>query len=530
MKQNFDILIIGSGISGLIAAIKLSANYSVAVLTKTKAHECNSIWAQGGIAAVSSKQDSFEDHIQDTISAGAGLPKKKVVDHIIRQAPQRIEELKQWGVHFDSYKADVSQPDLTKEGGHSKRRILHIEDHTGEGIHSALLKTATAKKNIQILEKHFAIDLITTRKLSTSPSIENICLGAYVYDQKKSIVKTITANFSILATGGAGKIYKYTTNWSGASGDGIAMAYRAGARVSNLEFMQFHPTLLYHQEEKNFLITEAIRGEGAKLVNSEGTEFMLNKHKLGALAPRDIVARNIDAEMKRTGAACVYLDVRHLDSEFIKQRFPVIYKKCFQLGIDITKDLIPVVPAAHYLCGGVLSSAHGETDIKCLLAIGETSCTGLHGANRLASNSLLECTTTASDATNFIFKHFETAKKHSSKLPDWHYHNYYNADEMVVINHLWDEIRNLMWNYVGILRSNKRLKRAQERLSLLNAEIKDYYWNFKLHPDILELRNLGLVAKLSVDCALKRNYSIGIHYNIDQSEASATDPLENTIL
>jgi L-aspartate oxidase len=513
-----DILIIGSGLAGLSLALKLPKNLNITIAAKEGAPDTNTAMAQGGIAAVLSEEDSFESHIQDTLVAGAGLCKIETVNNIVRQAPDRIKELIDWGVHFDVRKDDAteaSEIDLTREGGHSFRRILHHEDQTGQEVHRQLLHQVRDRKNIQILEHHLAIDLIVSKQIDPYDLNPTRCVGGYFLDKQKGEVVAISSRTTILATGGAGKVYLYTTNWSGATGDGIAMAYRAGARVANLEFMQFHPTCLFHRESRNFLISEALRGEGGELVDREGHAFMRKYHTLGALAPRDIVARSIDAEMKKSGAPCVYLDMTKLRADFVKNRFPSIYARCLEFGIDITKEPIPVVPAAHYLCGGVLTDVNGRTDINGLWAIGETGCNGLHGANRLASNSLLECLATAHNCAEDMAKNWSAYPYYPKDPPEWVYPKESNADEMIVIHHMWEEIRRLMWNYVGIVRSDKRLLRAQNRLRNILSEVREYYSNFQIHSDIIELRNIAIVADLSVECALRRKESRGIHYNLD---------------
>lgn len=502
-----DILVVGSGLAGLATALKLSENFEVTVLAKEKAESNNTSWAQGGIAAVMSKSDSFESHIQDTLTAGAGLCHLDAVEDVVHQAPDRIDDLLKWGA-----KLDVG--DLTREGGHSARRILHFEDHTGAHLHDVVLHKVRQNKRITLREGIFTIDVIMNKQLQPWDMSPPRCVGAYALNRETGEVDTYIAREVILATGGAGKVYRYTSNWSGATGDGIAIAYRAGARVANLEFMQFHPTCLYHRESRNFLISEALRGEGGELINSDGQAFMKKHHPLGSLAPRDIVARSIDAEMKITGASCVYLDMRGLPTGYVESRFPVIHQRCLSFGIDMRKDPIPVVPAAHYLCGGVVTDVSGKTDIPGLWAIGETACTGLHGANRLASNSLLECLTMAHNVSESL-KASGLSDMTSETPPDWQHPSQTDADEMIVIHHMWDEIRTLMWNYVGIVRSNKRLHRAQHRLKNILQEVKDYYSNFRIHPDILELRNIAIVADLTVECALLRQESRGIHYNLD---------------
>ncbi|MCE3011020.1 MAG: L-aspartate oxidase [Proteobacteria bacterium] len=517
--ERHDYLVIGSGLAGLAFALKVmeqdeSNSLSVAVVTKDKAPSANTSWAQGGIAAVMSDEDSFEDHIHDTLHAGAGLCDASVVRNYIEQAPERILDLQRWGVHFD-LKENSKVIDLTREGGHSHRRILHFEDHTGSEIHRALLEQCRKHPRIHLFEDFFAIDLILNRHIDPKLVGPSRCVGAYVLNKQTSEVSIFLGRAVILSTGGAGKVYLYTSNWSGATGDGIAMAFRAGARVANLEFMQFHPTCLYHRESRNFLISEALRGEGGELINSQGVRFMKKYHPMGSLAPRDIVARSIDSEMKKSGEPCVFLDMRHLSRDKLKTRFPVIFQKCLDYGIDISTEPIPVVPAAHYLCGGVLTDPQGKTDIEALYALGETACSGLHGANRLASNSLLECLAMAHNAAQEISpKNLEF--KFTEALPrPWIHPHFSDQDELSVINHMWDEIRRLMWNYVGIVRSNKRLERASHRLENILSEVKDYYSNFKIHPDIIELRNIAIVADLTVKCALKRKESRGIHYNLD---------------
>jgi L-aspartate oxidase len=514
MKLETDIVIVGSGVAALATALKIADEKRVLILTKDKGPSTNSAMAQGGIASVMAPEDNFDSHIEDTLIAGAGLCRYDAVQNYIRQAPERIKDLLNWGVQFDR--------DLTREGGHSFRRIWHHEDQTGAEIHRNLWKTAQTHRNIQILENHFAVDLLVNKKVDPSLTGATSIVGLYVLDKISGEVKVVEAKATVLATGGAGKVYLYTSNWSGATGDGIAMAYRAGARVANLEFMQFHPTCLYHKDSRNFLITEAIRGEGGELVNAQGEAFMKKYHKLGSLAPRDIVARGIDAEMKRTGEPCVYLDISHKPVEFLKSHFPHIFAKCLELGIDMSKQPIPVVPAAHYLCGGVVTDVNGQTDLIGLYAIGETACTGLHGANRLASNSLLECLAMAHNCAEHLQKNWSaiTEKTVLKQKPiPWAKPENTDSDEMIVIFHMWEEIRRLMWNYVGIVRSNKRLERAQHRLKNILNEVKEYYSNMKVHSDILELRNIAIVADLSVECALKRKESRGIHYSLDYPQA-----------
>lgn len=522
MKIETDIVIVGTGIAALAQALKISADKQVLIITKDKIPSTNSAMAQGGIAAVIDKTDSFTDHIEDTLVAGAGLCRPEAVRNFIEQAPSRIKDLLNWGVHFDA--------DLTREGGHSFRRILHFEDQTGAEIHTKLWLQVKKRKNISILENHFAIDLLVNKKIDPSITGPTSIVGLYVLNKTTSEVIIVKAKATVLATGGAGKVYLYTSNWSGATGDGIAMAYRAGSRVTNLEFMQFHPTCLYHKDSRNFLITEAIRGEGGELVNSQGEAFMKKHHALGSLAPRDIVARGIDAEMKKSGEVCVYLDITHKPAEFLKSHFPNIFAKCLEYGIDMSKQPIPVVPAAHYLCGGVVADICGQTDLLGLFAIGETACTGFHGANRLASNSLLECLTMAHNCAEHLEKNWveiTTKTNIQSEPKPWAKPENTDSDEMIVISHMWEEIRRLMWNYVGIVRSTKRLERAKHRLKNIKHEVKEYYSNMKVHSDIIELRNIALVADLTVECALQRHESRGIHYSLDfpKTEAQAKDTI-----
>ncbi len=511
MKQ-FDFIVLGSGIAGLSFALKAAPRGPVAIVTKKHRAESNTNYAQGGIAAVTSKEDSIESHVRDTLVAGAGLCKENIVRTIIQEGPACVQELIDLGMKFSEREvAGHRELDLGKEGGHSKRRILHAKDVTGREIERALLAAVAEQPNITMLENHFAIDLITTKKLGREGG--NRCLGVYVLDNKTGEVETFASSVVLLATGGCGKVYLYTTNPDIATGDGVAMAYRAGATIADMEFIQFHPTCLYHPKAKSFLITEAVRGEGGVLKTVEGVEFMEKYHPMKSLAPRDIVARAIDSEMKRSGAEHVLLDITQKPAPFLIERFPNIYQTCLQFGIDITKEAIPVVPAAHYQCGGVQTNLDGETDIECLYAVGEVACTGLHGANRLASNSLLEALVCAHRAAERILRvELCSLEPH---LPAWEAGHASNADELVVVSHNWDEIRRLMWDYVGIVRTTKRLQRARARLANLQAEIQDYYWDFTVTSDLLELRNIATVAELIVECALQRPESRGLHYNLD---------------
>jgi len=515
MRIQSDFLVIGSGIAGLSFALQAANHGTVAIVTKREISESATNYAQGGIASVYSVNDSFEAHIDDTMVAGVGICHEDVVRMVVEEGPQTIRNLIDWGVKFTTSGASY---DLTREGGHGARRILHAEDITGREIQRALVEAVTNHSNIGTYDYHIAIDLITSAKQDKLNKEDNRCLGAYVLDIKLDKVVTFSAETTLLASGGAGKVYLYTCNPDVASGDGVAMAYRAGATIANMEFMQFHPTTLFHPKAKSFLISEAVRGEGAILRLSDGTAFMEKYHHLKDLAPRDIVARAIDKEMKKRGDDCVYLDITHEPAEKVKQRFPNIYQTCMEFGLDMTKEWLPVVPAAHYLCGGVAVNENAETDIKSLYAIGEVAFTGLHGANRLASNSLLEAAVFASRAYRHAVKNLVNHYDILIKITDWDPGTATNSDELVVVSQNWDEIRRFMWNYVGIVRSDKRLSRAMRRIQLIQDEIREYYWNVTITSDLVELRNIATVAELIVTCAQMRKESRGLHYNIDHPE------------
>lgn len=519
-RNRHDVLIIGSGAAGLAAALHLAPHAKIAVLSKDELDSGSTDWAQGGIAAVTDPVDSEYEHVQDTLHAGAGLCREKTVWHVVCHAREAIAQLIRWGVAFDR---DGSDFHLTQEGGHSFRRVLHVADATGHAVSSNLIREARATANIEMFTNHVAIDLITTAKLGAA---NNRCVGAYVYNQKTDHVEVFEAPCVILATGGASKVYLYTSNPDGSTGDGIAMAWRAGCRVANMEFNQFHPTCLFHPHAKSFLITEAVRGEGGILRLPDGERFMPKFDARAELAPRDVVARAIDHEMKRLGADCVYLDISHKPSALIKKHFPNIFATCASLGIDITREPIPVVPAAHYTCGGVVVDLNGAADIPGLYAIGEASFTGLHGANRLASNSLLECLVYGKAAADHIRTQLPSPIS-TTPIPDWDESRVKDSDEDVVISHNWHELRQFMWDYVGIVRTDKRLERAMHRIELLKREVHEYYSNYRVSSDLIELRNLIHVADLIVRSARARRESRGLHYTLDhpQLRTDARDTL-----
>lgn len=517
--MNADFLVIGSGLAGLTFALQAARHGTVLVLSKDRLPESNTNYAQGGIASVWAADDSFEAHVEDTLVAGAGLCHRDLVELVVREGPERIRDLIALGTHFSRRESSADDPeyDLGQEGGHSHRRILHASDATGREIMRALVAAVRAHANIEVRERHLAIDLLTDAELS--PSAQTVsCWGAHVFERDTSRIHTMTARATVLATGGAGKVYLYTSNPDIATGDGVAMAYRAGVPIANLEFIQFHPTCLYHPAAKSFLISEALRGEGAILRRPDGTPFMSGYHPNAELAPRDIVARAIDSEMKVHGFDCVYLDISHKPRDFLLSRFPMIHERCLQYGIDLTREPIPVVPAAHYCCGGALTTADGATNIRRLYAAGEVAMTGLHGANRLASNSLLEALVLGHRSAVHAQQLIAADPTLPPSFPGWDSGHATDSDESVVVTQNWDEIRRMMWNYVGIVRSNRRLARALHRIDLLQDEIQQYYWDFTVTGDLIELRNLVVVAELIIVSAMKRRESRGLHYTIDYPE------------
>ena len=534
MEIKTDFLIIGSGIAGLKFALKAAEVGRVCIVTKKSVDDTSTNRAQGGIAAVIGGLDSFEAHIKDTLASGDGLCDRAVVDMVIRQGPDAVRELASLGINFTKTETGAEDLDLGREGGHSQNRIVHAQDLTGREIEQALVRLAKTNKNITVYEDHIAVDLIThSTRVKKGPVVKTrdvYCCGAYVLDIKNDRVDTFNSLITLLATGGAGKVYAYTSNPDIATGDGIAMAYRAGCTVANLEFVQFHPTCLFHPSAKNFLISEAVRGEGGVLINSAGEPFMEKYDPAKDLACRDVVARAIDTEIKVRGDDYVYLDLTHRKADFIKSRFPNLYRNCLRYGIDMTMDPVPVVPAAHYMCGGVVTDMSGRTNIGRLYAVGETACTGLHGANRLASNSLLEAVVFANKAVESAVALWGDLPRNENDLPVWDEAGTTDSTEAITVSQNWDEIRLFMWNYVGIVRSNKRLQRAKNRIDLIMAEIKEYYWNFRITADLLELRNIATVADLIITCAMIRKESRGLHYNIDYNYKDDANWLKDTIL
>ncbi len=525
--NQFDVLIIGSGAAGLTLALQLAEHAQVAVISKGPLEESASLYAQGGISVVLDQADSLQSHIDDTLIAGAGLCNEDAVRYTVEHARSSIEWLIDQGVSFTKDGITSETYHLTQEGGHSHRRIIHSADATGREVETTLLGKAKSHPNIHLFPFHIGIDLITSRKQLGQQ--DNHCLGCYVLDIKNDTPVTFTAGVTVLATGGAGKAYLYTSNPDVSTGDGIAMGWRAGCRVANMEFIQFHPTCLYHPKAKSFLISESLRGEGAKLLLADGSRFMDAFHPQAELAPRDIVARAIDHEMKRLGDDCVYLDISHKSKAFIESHFPTIYQRCLHFGIDITKEPIPVVPAAHYTCGGLITDLNGQTDLAGLYAIGETAHTGLHGANRMASNSILECLVFAQSAATDIKQQLPFADFNQTIQP-WDASRVKPAREAISVSHNWDELRRFMWDYVGIVRTNDRLHKAQQRLNLLQQEISDYYSKHRISSDLLELRNLADVAELIISSALLRKESRGLHYTLDYPETDTSQAAKDTII
>ncbi len=524
-QHEFDVLVIGSGAAGLSVALQLADSARVAVLSKDALAEGATLYAQGGVSAVRDACDSLESHVQDTLAAGAGLCHEDVVRYVVQNGPRSIQWLDRIGVNFTRQGAGGDYH-LHQEGGHSHRRIVHAADSTGRAIETTLEEQARRHPNISLFEFHTAVDLITGRHVGGA---NDRCLGAYVFDRRTGTVSVFRSRFTVLATGGAGKVYLYTSNPDICTGDGIAMAWRAGCRIANMEFIQFHPTCLFHAKAKSFLISEALRGEGAHLLLPDGSRFMPRIDERAELAPRDIVARAIDHEMKRLGSECVYLDISHRPADFIIEHFPTIYARCLQYGFDLTRGPIPVVPAAHYTCGGVLIDLNGRADLEGLYAIGEVSCSGLHGANRMASNSLLECVVFAAAAATDMQRRMAEVPM-PLPAPDWDESQVSDSDEEVVVAHNWEEIRRFMWDYVGIVRTNKRLQRARNRSRLLQAEIHDYYGNFRLTSDLIELRNLADVAALIIESASLRQESRGLHFSLDFPVADRGSVAKDTIL
>ncbi len=527
-QRTYDVFIIGSGIAGLSLALRLADEAQVAVVSKFALTDGGTYYAQGGISAVLDAHDSVASHIEDTMNAGAGLCQPEIVELTVAHGKECIDWLLEQGVPFteEQTRSGEKQLHLHREGGHSHRRIVHAGDATGKAISLSLIEKARSHPNIHLFENHNVIDLITSKKLGLE---KQRVVGAYVLNNKKHQVLAIASRIVVLATGGASKVYLYTSNPNVSTGDGMALAWRAGCRIANMEFIQFHPTCLYHPEANSFLISEAVRGEGGKLILPDGSPFMNNYDPREELAPRDIVARAIDHQIKKLGIECVYLDISHRSSSFIQEHFPTIYQRCLKFNIDISKEPIPVVPAAHYTCGGVLTDSHARTDIPGLYAIGEVACTGLHGANRMASNSLLECLVFAARASRNIVEILDKIPA-PPDLPDWDESQVSDSDEEVVVAHNWDELRRFMWDYVGIVRTDKRLARAMHRIRLLQDEIAEYYGNFRITSDLLELRNLVIVGELIIRCAQNRKESRGLHYTLDYPEPDTSKTPQNTIL
>ncbi|RJP79136.1 MAG: L-aspartate oxidase [Desulfobacteraceae bacterium] len=540
MKIESDFLIIGSGVAGLMFALKVAEAGTVALVTKKRAAESNTNYAQGGIASVFDHLDSYEAHMEDTFNSGSGLCDPNVVEMVVKDGPARIRELIRLGVQFNTKSSpehialNEETLDLGREGGHSWNRIVHAQDMTGEAVECALLEQIQKNDRITVYENHLAIDLITcstrVKRGLVTTTHEDHCCGAYVFDRSGRIVKTFCSKITLLATGGAGKVYLYTSNPDIATGDGIAMGYRAGTTVANLEFVQFHPTCLYHPDAKNFLISEAVRGEGGRLIDAQGKSFMEKYDPLKDLACRDVVARAIDTELKKSGKEFVLLDISHKGETFIKNRFPNLYRKALQFGFDMTKEPLPVVPAAHYMCGGVATDMEGRSDIRYLYVVGEAACTGLHGANRLASNSLLEALVYSHKASAAAIEDLKNYQFKCPEISPWDEMSTTDSDEQIMVSHNWDEIRRLMWNYVGIVRSDKRLERAKRRIEIILKEINEYYWDFKITADLIELRNLATVADLIIRCAMHRKESRGLHYNIGYPEKNDSLWKKDTIL
>ena len=524
-----DYLIVGTGIAGLMSAIHLSSRGRVILVTKKDRADSNTNYAQGGIACVVSSSDSFEEHVKDTMGAGAGLCKEDVVRSIVSAGPERIAHLEELGIRFEeAHENGTSGYDLGKEGGHSKRRVLHAGDMTGREIEKVLLVRSVSEPNVQLIEHCMMIDLVCTARLGASS--ENMCIGAYFLNSQSGEIFAVRAPSTILATGGGGKVYLYTSNPDIATADGLAAAWRAGARVANMEFIQFHPTCFYHRDAKSFLISEAVRGEGGVIVDAAERHFVDSYDSRGSLAPRDIVARAIDDEMKRSGTPCVYLDIRHKGRDFLIKRFPNIYSTCLSFGVDMAKDLIPVVPAAHYFCGGIDAGIDGRTSLPGLYACGEAACTGLHGANRLASNSLLEALVCSDVMARTIQGHDANEGVIDVAIPEWESGDAVSSDEQIVVEHSWNEVRTCMWDYVGIVRTNKRLERACRRIHNMVEEVREYYWEHLVTTDILELRNIAQAGELIIMSAQRRRESRGLHYTLDYPDLDVTRNGVDTVL